>query len=305
MFKPPVLDPSILSSIAHLEMTTRRAVEGSVSGLHHSHFMGRNVEFSEYRPYNPGDELRLIDWRAFAKTDRYYVKQFEEDTNLRALLLTDFSGSMWFGESTSTKAAYAQQLAAALSYLMIFQGDSVGLCTFDETIRTYIPPRNRSDQWGVVLETLAQVEANTTSTNLPAVIDSAREYCRKRGLVIFISDFIAPPEEVLSHLALLGHMKQEVIVFHVLSPEELDMPWQGTVEFRAMEGNLDDTMRTAPKRLRERYRERVQAFVDTVRSGCLQQDIDYTLVRTDVALDDFLREYLQRRIRQRGSTSAS
>lgn len=289
-----ILDPAILSSIAHLEVVARQAVEGAVSGMHRSHMMGRNVEFSEYRPYNPGDELRLVDWRVYAKTDRYHIKQFEEDTNLRALILADLSGSMWFGEPVS-KALYVQQLAAALSYLMVFQGDSVGLCTFDENIREYVPPRNRTDQWGVVLGALAQVQANRSTTRLGDVLAGVREYLKKRGLLIIISDLIDDPEQVLASLSVLGRMKQEILLFHVLSHEELDLPYSGTVEFHNIEGDEDDSLRTAPKRLRDRYQQKVHDFVQQYRNRCLEQGIDYKLVRTDQPLDQVLRDTLHKR----------
>lgn len=290
-----IVDAALLTSISHLEVVARQAVEGAYSGLHHSRFMGRNVEFSEYRPYNPGDELRLVDWRVYAKTDRFHVKQFEEDANLRALILLDLSGSMRFGQSPS-KALYAQQLAAALSHLMLAQGDSVGVCVFDECVRDFVPPRKRSDQWSVLLETMTDVHPGKPSARIGDALNELRGRLKKRGLLIVISDLIDDPGTVLSELSVLAKMKQEILVFQTVSPEEIELPYTGTVEFHPIEGE-EESLRTAPKRLRERYCEKVGAFLDAYRTGCLERGIDYTLTRTDYPLDQFLREYLQRRMR--------
>lgn len=292
----PILDAGVLSSISHLEFIARQAVEGAVSGLHHSHLMGRNVEFHEHRPYNPGDELRHIDWRVFAKTDRFHVKLFEEDTNLRAQIMVDRSGSMWFGEDETSKALYAQQLAAALSYLMLRQGDSVGLASFDETASNYLPPRNRREQWSNILETLTGLAPAPAPTRIAASLEQAREFIKKRGVFILISDLIDDPAEVLQSLSVLRQMKQEILVFHVLTREEIELPYRGTVDFHGSEGE-DDTLRASPKKLRDGYLERVNRFLDAYRDGCLEQGIEYQLARTDQPLDEMLREFLQRRLR--------
>lgn len=292
----PIVDPAALSSIAHLELIARQAVEGTVSGLHHSHFMGRNVEFSEHRPYNPGDELRLIDWRAYAKTDRFHVKLFEEDTNLRAVILTDMSGSMRFGEAGKSKLLYAQQLTAALSHLMLGQGDSVGLLVFDSEMRSYIPARNRADQWGSMLDILAHTDMANDESAIAHVLSGLGDTLKKRGMVILISDLIDEPENVLQNLAVLRKSQQEVLVFHILSPEEIELPFYGTVEFHPLEGE-SDSLRTAPRRLQKKYLERIQQFLQQYREGCLEYGIDYNLIRTDQPLAAVLRDYLQRRLR--------
>jgi uncharacterized protein (DUF58 family) len=293
-----IVDPTILSSVAHLELVARQAVEGTVSGLHHSHFMGRNVEFSEHRPYNPGDELRLIDWRAYAKTDRFHIKLFEEDTNLRATILTDMSGSMRFGDSTKSKLLYAQQLTAALSRLMLSQGDGVGLLAFDSDVRSYIPPRNRSDQWGGILDSLANAPMTSEDSDICSVLSGLGEILKKRGMVILISDLIDDPARVVQNMALLRKNQQELIVFHVLSPEEIELPYYGTVEFHSLEGEAD-SIRTTPRRLQKKYLERMEHFLASYREGCLEHGIDYNLIRTDQSLELVLREYLQRRMKIR------
>lgn len=289
-----LIDPTVLSSISQLELIARQAVEGTVSGLHHSHFMGRNVEFSEHRPYNPGDELRHIDWRAYAKTDRFHVKLFEEDTNLRGLILTDLSGSMRFGDSTITKLEYAQQLTAALSYLMIRQGDSVGLTVFDDQPRAFIPPRYRQDQWSTILESLVATQTSRAPSAISSVISQMGEQLKKRGIVILISDLIEDPKDVLQTLSILRKRQQELIVFQVLTPEEMNLPYHGTVDFQPLEDN-DDALQTTPKRLKKAYEERVQQFLNTYRNGLLELDIDYTLVDTSRPLENLLREYLRTR----------
>lgn len=294
----PIVDPAIVSSIAHLELIARQAVEGTVSGLHHSHFMGRNVEFSEHRPYNPGDELRLIDWRAYAKTDRFHVKLFEEDTNLRATILTDMSGSMRFGESGKTKILYAQQLTAALSRLMLSQGDSVGLLVFDSEVRAYVPARNRSDQWSSMLEALGKTMMTNDESAIATVLSGLGDVLKKRGMVILVSDLIDDPPRVLQNLALLRKSQQEVLVFHILSPEEIDLPFYGTIEFYPLEGETDP-LRTVPRRLQKKYQERVQRFLTEYREGCLEFGIDYNLIKTNQPLEEVLREYLQKRLKTR------
>jgi uncharacterized protein (DUF58 family) len=293
----PIVDPALLSSIAHLELIARKAVEGTVSGLHHSHFMGRNVEFCEHRPYNPGDELRHIDWRAYAKTDRFHVKIFEEDTNLWALILTDLSGSMHYGDSTASKRDYATQLTAALSHLMLNQGDSVGLGIFDDRVKSYIPPRNRTDQWGYFLEALAAAEQNEVESSIGRVLTDITEWLKKRGMVILISDLIDDQEAVLRHLSMLRTTNQEVIVFHVLTPEEVELPYHGSVEFLSLEGPSASLL-TTPKRLKKDYQKKIDSFLETYRVRCLEQKIDYNLVTTDQPLDRVLRDYLQQRIKK-------
>jgi len=254
-----LIDPAVVSSIAHLKLIARQAVEGAVSGLHHTHFMGRNVEFSEHRPYNPGDELRHIDWRAFAKTDRFHIKLFEEDTNLRALILTDLSGSMRFGESTVTKERLAQQLAAALSYLMLAQGDSVGMAVFDDRTRAFVPSRHRQDQWSSILEILASTPMTDSASAIASVLSIIGEQLKKRGMVILISDLIENPHQVISSLAILRKRQQEVIVFHVLTPEEIELPYHGTVEFLPLE-SPEAPLQTTPTLLKKNYCERLQRF---------------------------------------------
>jgi uncharacterized protein (DUF58 family) len=195
-----------------------------------------------------------------------------------------------------TKREYAQQLSAALSHLMLNQGDSVGLGIFDDKIQEYIPPRNRMDQWGYFLEALVSTRQTEAETSIPAVLDDVTQYLHKRGVVILISDLIDDPEQVVKSLAMLRTTHQEVIVFHVLTPEEVRLPYSGTVEFKPLEGEADPLL-TTPKRLRKNYQEKIDQFLETYRKRCLHQKIDYSLIQTNQPLEKVLREYLQRRLR--------
>ncbi len=292
-----IIDPAVLSSISHLEIIAKEAVEGAVSGLHHSHYMGRNVEFSEHRPYNMGDELRHIDWRVYAKTDRFHVKLFEEDTNLRATILVDRSGSMRFGESTVTKESYAQQLCAAFSHLMLRQGDRVGVMVFDNQARAFIPPNHKQDQWPSILETLANTPMSDERTSLSNVLHSMGEQLKKRGMIFVISDLIDDPQRVISNLSVLRKRKQEIVVFQILTPEEMDLPYHGTVEFLPLEQDIE-ALQTMPKRLKKSYCDKVQRFINSYRENCLEAGIDYNLIRTDQSLEIVLRDYLQKRMKK-------
>ncbi len=296
---PPntLLEPSVLTAISHLELIAKKAVEGAVSGLHHSQYKGRNIEFSEHRPYNPGDELRYIDWRVYAKSDRFHVKQYEEDTNLRATLLVDISGSMKYEGEHTSKINYARQIAAAFSYLILKQGDSVGMLLFDDAVRQFVPSRQRQDQWVSILQVLGESPCSDIESKIGNVLSSLGEYVKKRGLVIIVSDLIDQPEAVLKNLSLLRMQNHEVVVFHVLAPEEIEMPYYGTVEFFPLEGG-NDPFQTSPRKLQKNYQSRVQQFIEHYRNGCLELGVDYQLVRTDKMLENVLREYLQKRMKR-------
>jgi uncharacterized protein (DUF58 family) len=191
---------------------------------------------------------------------------------------------------------YAQQLSAALSHLILTQGDSVGLTIFDSEIQTYIPPRNRKDQWGNILETLVEFTSSNRESSIAHTLTEMTEWLKKRGMVIIISDMIEDPDTLLHNLAILSSSHQEVIIFHVLTPEEIELPFSGTVEFKPLEGD-DDPMLTTPKRLRARYQEKVHSFLEKYKNGCAKLKIDYNLVKTDQPLEQVLREYLQHRFK--------
>jgi uncharacterized protein (DUF58 family) len=292
-----ILDPLIRAEAARLEMIARETVEGAVSGLHRSPYQGRNVEFSEHRPYNPGDELRLIDWRAYAKTDRFHVKLFEEDTNLQVMLTVDQSGSMGFrGDRPLSKLDVAVRLAASFAYLFLRQGDAAGLACCSNDIDTLIPSRSRRDHLVGILETLARTSSSGPS-QIRRVLNLIGERIRKRAMVLIFSDLLDEPEEVLRGLAMLRKSRHEIILFHVLAPEEIQLPYRGSVDFLGLEG--EETLRTVPQRLRKAYREKVMEFLRSYREGVAELGIDYALCRTDRPAEDLFRDLVLARKRGR------
>ncbi len=291
-----ILDPLVRAIASQLEVVARETVEGAVVGLHRSPYQGRNVEFSEHRPYNPGDELRLIDWRAYAKTDRFHVKLFEEDTNLQALLIVDQSASMRFqGGQKQSKYDLAVRLAASFAYLFLRQGDAVGLACCTNDVDTYVPPRARRDHLSTILEILARGEA-TGESQLFRILNLLGERIRKRGMVLVFSDLLDETSEVLRGLAMLRKLNQEILVFHILAPEEIELPYRGSVDFVGLES--DDVLRTVPQRLRRAYQKKVKSFIKNYREGTAELGIDYALCRSNHSVEELFREILV--ARQRG-----
>lgn len=286
------LDPLVLSRIGHLEVIARRVVEGFVSGLHSSPFQGYNIEFAEHRPYSPGDELKHIDWKVYARSDDFFIKRFEEDTNLRAHLLLDCSASMAYGDGVS-KLEYGKYLVASLAYLMLKQHDSVGLILFDEEVRTHIPPRAAASHLQAITETLARTEGRG-KTRLSHNLTALAERIKRRGLVMVVSDLLDQPDAVLKSLTHLNHQHHEVIVFHVLHPDEVRLPFTGRVRFVDLEYARE--VLTHPSRLAREYQRRMKQFLDTYREGCLSARADYVLLSTADPLDQALAGYLSHRM---------
>jgi uncharacterized protein (DUF58 family) len=226
-----LLDPAALMSIRNLELRARTVVEGFWHGLHRSPYHGFSVEFTEYRPYSSGDDPRYLDWRLVARTDRYFIKKFEDETNLRAHLLIDHSRSMTFGSRGYTKADYANTFAATLAYFLSQQGDAVGLLTFDEAVREYLPARNRRGHLRQLMLSLEK-EPGGAATDLVAPLKRCAELVRKRGLIVLVSDLLAPIEALETNLALLTASGHEVLLFHVLDPAELSFDFTAAAPFR-------------------------------------------------------------------------
>ncbi len=308
------LDPAVVGRLRNIELRARLVVEGYIAGLHRSPYHGFSVEFAEYRQYMQGDSLRHIDWKVYARTERAYVKLFEEETNLIGYLLVDASGSMAFpthdevvarrredgrrgriGASAYVdKFAYASMLAASLAWLMIRQHDAVGLALFDERIRTLIPHRSVRRHLFHVLGTLERATPSST-TGVAPVLHEMAERMRRRGLAVVISDLMDDPEAVLMGLKHFRHRQHEVIVFHVLDPREIDLGYRDEVEFEDLETGR--RLRVEPAFLRERYRGDVAAWLRTLERGCRRHNIDYNLLRTDTPFDAALTAYLGKRLR--------
>jgi uncharacterized protein (DUF58 family) len=290
------LDPATISKISSLELIARRVVEGFIGGLHKSPYQGFNVEFSEHRPYNPGDDIRHIDWKALAKLDRYYVKKFEEETNLKAYIIVDSSGSMGFRSgSPVSKMDYARFLCVSLAYLMLRQRDSVGLCLFGDGTRRFVPPRSTGGHLQVLIDEIRTAKPEGSTRISEAVSDVAARISR-RGLVIVISDLLGDQEEILTALRNMKHRRNEVILIQVLDPHEIDIPWRGYIRLKDMEES--DVVSTDPSWLLKEYKTRVKEFIDRYRQGCVEEGIDYLLMGTDQPLDVGLATYLARRMKR-------
>ncbi len=291
------LEPAALSRLGGMELVARLVVEGFITGLHKSPYQGFSVEFAEHRQYMPGDEIRYIDWKVFGKSDRYYIKKFEEETNLRAYILLDTSASMNFSQGntkrkTLTKFEYGCYLAASLTYLMLKQRDSVGLAIFDTNITEYIPPRGAATHLRAILSALEGAQPGN-ETNLSRLFHELAKRIVRRGLVIVISDLLDEPAEVISALKYLRHQKHEVIVFHLLDRDELTFPYEGSVVFRDLE--TGQTLSTQANTLKAAYLERLNEFIQSYRRGCGASLIDYVQMDTSTPFDYALSAYLSHR----------
>ena len=287
------LNPRVLASLEGLDLQARMVVEGYVSGLHASPYHGFSVEFAEHREYVPGDDIRHVDWKVWSKTDKFYLKQYEEETNLLTYLLLDTSESMAYASAGNvSKLQYSQFIAAALGYLVLQQQDSVGLATFDRGVSRYLRPSGQPSHLKELLHVMDAVPAGAKS-DMGAVFHDLAERFKKRGVVVVLSDFFDDPARILAGLRHLRHRRHEVIVFHVLDPAEVDFPFRETTLFKGLEGMPE--VLTEPHALRRAYREELGAFLDELKKGCRMIDIDYVPLRTDQDLDGPLSTYLASR----------
>jgi uncharacterized protein (DUF58 family) len=293
--KSKFLDPQTLSKLQGLELRARSIVEGYVSGVHRSPFHGFSIEFAEHREYSPGDDLRYVDWKVFGKTDKFYLKQYEEETNLVSYLLLDTSESMRYRSegAAMSKLEYAQCVAAALSYLILQQQDSVGLATFDSEIRSLVRPGSNPSHLRQLLHVMENSRPERKTQTGPIFHDLA-ERLKRRGLVLILSDLFDDVSAMMAGLKHFRHRRHDVVVFHVLDPAELDFPFRQTTLFRGLE-QLPDVL-TDPRALRKAYLEEFGKFLQAVRKGCRAQHIDYVLLRTDQSLEIALSSYLASRM---------
>jgi len=289
------LQPAVVAQLANMELRARLVVEGFITGLHKSPYHGFSVEFIEHRPYMPGDEIKHIDWKAYGKTDRFYIKQFEEETNLKSYLIVDVSRSMNYASKGNIKKfEYASYVAAALSFMMIEQRDAVGLKLFDEGIRVLLPPRATRSYLKEILKELESAQpANKTGTS--ASLNLIAEQIKRRGLVIVLSDLFDTPESVMTALKHFRHKGHDVIVMQLLDPLERSFAFDGDAIFKDLETR--EELMTQPWHIQKAYQQSMQEFLDFYKRQCRDNNIDYVLIDTSTPFDKALFEYLNKRKR--------
>jgi uncharacterized protein (DUF58 family) len=288
------LDPIFLSKLANMELVARCAVEGFFSGLHPSPFQGFSVEYSDHREYHAGDEIKFLDWKIFARSDRLYIKRFQQETNTTIYVLLDVSRSMAFaGDDSVAKIDYASFLAAALSYLMLKQGDATGMVLFADRIVRQVPPASRRTHVSTILTALDR-KTVSGQTRLASILHTVAEVTKRRGLIVLISDLL-DEGDVFQGLAHLKFLKHDVIVFHVMDHQELTLDYKGLIQFEDMESG--DKIRTFPQSIRPGYQQRVGAFLDEVKTTLGNAGIDYCLLDTSQPLDHAFIAYLSKRRR--------
>ena len=291
----PFLDPAVVARLGTLELKARTIVEGFLSGLHRSPFKGFSVEFAEYRQYIHGDDLSTIDWKVYARSDRYYVKKFEEETNLDCHLMIDVSGSMGYGgHHGMSKFEYGACLAASLAYLMNRQRDAVGLTAFDENIVAMLPSSSRTGHLRATLLTLDRLTPGRT-TNVSKPLHQLADSLSKRGMVVLISDLLDDPDEVIRRLKHFQFRGTDVIVFHILDPDEIDFPFERVTRFEDLE--TSEEVSAVPGAVRSHYVREMEALIDRYRRELGGAGIDYQLLRTSYPLELALMSYLSTRAR--------
>jgi uncharacterized protein (DUF58 family) len=282
-------DPKVLAGVKSLYLRSRFVVDGVMVGIHASRAKGVSSEFEEHRGYVPGDDTRHIDWKAFAKFDRYFIKEYHETTNLKAYIVMDSSSSMGYASDGVSKFDYGSTLAVSLAYLMLKQQDAVGLITFSEKIETMLPPRGAHDHLFSILKVLEDTKPRG-KTSAASVLQDLAASVKKRGLIILISDLLDDPEAVTRGLKQIRARGSEVIIFHLLDHEELQFPFAEPSLFQDMEDDL--SLLADPQSIRKAYLEKLQALIDEYRQACVSHRIDYSLFDTSVALDRALVKYL-------------
>lgn len=287
-----LLDPKAVARLSNLQVKATAVVEGFLTGLHKSPYHGFSVEFSEHRQYMPGDPLKHLDYKVLGKTGRYYIKQFEEETNLKAYLLVDHSGSMGYGSKDVTKLDYATCLAASMSLLLLKQRDAVGLVTFEKTITSIMPPHSAQGWLEPLTKKLSEIEPQGETTVSDALLDIA-ERVKRRGLVILISDLLDDPQKIIAGLRALRHLGHEVMVFQVLDPLEKSFDFPRDAKFKDLE--TDQILPSRPWHIKDEYRQLISEFLESYRLAFRGERIDYYLFTTDIPYELALFEFLDRR----------
>ena len=288
-----LIDPQALMNIRSLELRARAVVEGFWSGMHRSPYHGFSVEFTEYRAYTPGDDLRHLDWKVLGRSDRHFIKEYEDETNLRCQLVVDLSRSMDYGTRGYTKARYAATLAATLAYFLHLQGDAIGLLTFDEAVRDYLPVRHRPGHLRQLMHALEKPAAGK-ATSLAAPLERVAAIVRKRGLVVLLSDFLAPVERLERDLLTLTAAGHEVTVFQVLDPAELNLGLDRAAIFEDVESGR--TLYLDPAAARGEYVKKLDAHCSALRASCRKLGVGYHLLSADQPLEIALFGFLQERM---------
>jgi uncharacterized protein (DUF58 family) len=290
-----LLDPSIIPKINSLELRARLVVEGFMVGMHKSPYHGFSVEFTQHRPYMQGDGLKDVDWKVYGKTEKFYIKQYEEETNLRSYILLDVSKSMQFSSGNNTsKLEYASTLAAALSYLMMKQQDAFGLTLYSDKIVQYLPPKATKSYLRQILKSLVSVKASDT-TNTAACLNTVAEKIKRRGLVIIISDLFDDIDSVISALKHFSYQKNEIIVFQILDPIERNFAFGRDAIFKDMES--EEELTTQPYQIQKAYKLAMEEFIGKIKSECLNSKIDFNVIDTSTPFDKSLMSYIQKRRR--------
>jgi len=287
------LDPLTMAKVRSLELQARLVVEGYLSGMHKSPYHGFSVEFAQHREYVPGDDIKHVDWKVYGRTGRFYLKQYEEETNLSCWLLLDVSESMRYGSGPVSKYDYACMTAAALAYLILQQQDSVGLVTFDSQVRQFLRPSSQRSHLKEIVR-LMNRGASAEKTRLATIFHEMAERMNRRAIVVLLSDLFDDPREILAGLKHLRYKRHEVVVFHIMDSAELDFPFQEATLFRGLE-QLPELL-TDPRALRDGYLEQVNGFISELRRGCRDQNMDYVQLRTDQDLSVALSSYLGHRL---------
>jgi uncharacterized protein (DUF58 family) len=287
------LDPLTLAKVRGLELQARLVVEGYLSGMHKSPYHGFSVEFAQHREYVPGDDIKHVDWKVYGRTGRFYLKQYDEETNLICWLLLDISDSMRYASKEVSKYDYACMAAAGLAYLVLQQSDSVGFVTFDDQIRKFLKPSSQPSHLKEIIQVMNQ-GASQAKTSMAPLFHDLAERMNRRAIIFVISDMFDEVPDLLMGLKHLRYRRHEVVLWHILDAFELTFPFQEATLFRGLEEYPQ--LLTDPRSLRQSYLEQVQQFVDELKHGCRSQNIDYVQLRTDTRLDVALSSYLAHRL---------
>jgi len=283
------LHPETVARIAKLDLRAKQVVEGFLTGMHKSPFFGHSIEFRQHRDYSSGDDIRHLDWKVWSKTDRFYIKQYEAETNLRAHFVVDVSASMHYGNGAMNKYNYARTAAACLAYLILRQQDAVGITTFDEGVRQIVPTRSQQNHIQAVIAAM-HVSKPRDKTDIEKILKRVAEHAPGRGMIIIFSDLLTDRESLFRGLDMLRHNRHDILLFHVLDEEELTFPFAGTTRFEGMEEIEEVTC--DPRSLRDGYIEALNEYLTEVRRGCTKRGIDYQLVHTREYLDAVLSKFL-------------